>query len=165
MTSRPLTGPGHNGGPPLEDEHVPEWGRGGAFTYFAWKNARAEVWKKVPWETMIRRARKAEAIGLTYEEYTLELLERGRYLGPADTDRIDAIKAARPRPSLLTSCSAEGEPGASTMAARRTARGVATPEPLDPPTGTRPHSISNISKRAWSADRKPGMPGRARWPR
>ena len=32
------------------------------------------------------RLEKAEALGLTYEEYTLELLERGRYLQRGDTD-------------------------------------------------------------------------------
>ena len=165
MTSRPLTGPGHNGGPPLEDEHLPEWGRGGAFTYFAWKSARAEVWKKVPWETMIRRARKAEAIGLTYEEYTLELLERGRYLGPADGKRIEDIKAARPRPSLLPPRSAGDESAPNEAGIRKTARRVATPEPLDPSDGARPHSVSNSSKRARSSDRGSWMPGRARWPR
>ena len=41
------------------------------------------------------RLEKAEALGLTYEEYTLELLERGRYLSSADAERIDAIKRKR----------------------------------------------------------------------
>ena len=41
------------------------------------------------------RLEKAEALGLTYEEYTLELLERGRYLQRGDTARIDAIKRKR----------------------------------------------------------------------
>ena len=41
------------------------------------------------------RLEKAEALGLTYEEYTLELLERGRYLQRGDTERIDAIKRKR----------------------------------------------------------------------
>jgi hypothetical protein len=42
------------------------------------------------------RLEKAEALGLTYEEYTLELLERGRYLQREDVERIDAIKRKRP---------------------------------------------------------------------
>jgi hypothetical protein len=96
-----MTALGHNGGPPLEDEHVPEWGRGGAGRYFAWKRAHAAAWKSVSWDTMMRRQRKAEAVGLTYEEYTLELLERGRYLGPDDAERIEAIKRARPAPTLV----------------------------------------------------------------
>lgn len=98
--SSPSANLGHNGGPPL-DEHVPPWGDGQPALYFAWKRAHDAVWKAVPWETMIRRQRKAEAVGLTYEEYTLELLERGRYLGPDDAERIEAIKRARPAPSLV----------------------------------------------------------------
>lgn len=50
----------------------------------------------MPWDTAIRRARKAEALGLTYEEYTIEILERGRYLQVDDTERIAAIKRRRP---------------------------------------------------------------------
>lgn len=42
------------------------------------------------------RLRRAEALGLTYEEYTLEILERGHYLGSADTARIAEIKRRRP---------------------------------------------------------------------
>lgn len=46
-------------------------------------------------EIMMMRAERAERIGLTYEEYTLELLERGRYLQPGDVARIQRIKRAR----------------------------------------------------------------------
>ena len=96
-----MAGIGHNGGPPLPADDRPEWGDADPFVYFAWKEAHARVWKKVPWEIMLRRQARAEAIGLTYEEYTLELLERGRYLTEADAERIAAIKAKRPRPSLV----------------------------------------------------------------
>ena len=41
------------------------------------------------------RMRKAERLGLTYEEYTLEILERGRHLQIEDVARIAQIKAAR----------------------------------------------------------------------
>jgi hypothetical protein len=44
---------------------------------------------------MLRRLEKAERLGLTYREYTLEILERGRYLQVEDVDRIAKIKAAR----------------------------------------------------------------------
>jgi hypothetical protein len=44
---------------------------------------------------MLKRLQRAERIGLTYEEYTLELLERGRYLQPGDVVAIDRIKRAR----------------------------------------------------------------------
>jgi hypothetical protein len=85
---------GHNGGPPLDDP-LPAWGEGPIGHYFSWKAAHRAVWKGIPLEIAIRRAHKAEALGLTYEEYTLEILERGRYLQKADTNRIAAIKARR----------------------------------------------------------------------
>ena len=44
---------------------------------------------------MLRRAEKAEALGLTYEQYVLEILERGIYLQAEDVERIAAIKAGR----------------------------------------------------------------------
>jgi hypothetical protein len=86
---------GHNGGPPLDDEHVPEWGRGGIGGYFYWKAAHRAAWRSVSHETMLRRLEKAERVGLTYEEYTLEVLDSGRYLGPDDAERIAAIKRNR----------------------------------------------------------------------
>jgi hypothetical protein len=46
---------------------------------------------------MLLRLNQAERLGLTHREYTLELLERGRHLTEADSERIDAIKAARKR--------------------------------------------------------------------
>lgn len=85
--------PGHNGGPPLE--HVPEWGANGIGNYFVWKSALDTAFNKVPYETAIRRARKAETLGLSYREYTLEILERGRYLQVGDVERIAQIKARR----------------------------------------------------------------------
>ena len=89
-------GIGHNGGPPLrEKRHVPEWGTSGFKSYFPWRIAHRSVWKSTPREIMIRRDDKAEALGLTYEEYTLELLERGTYLQLEDAEKIAAIKAAR----------------------------------------------------------------------
>lgn len=86
---------GHNGGPPLDDDGPP-WGDGDAYIYFRWVEAHNAVWKKISPEIALRRAEKAEALGLTYEEYTLEILERGRYLQEADRDRIAAIKRSRP---------------------------------------------------------------------
>jgi hypothetical protein len=86
---------GHNNGPPLDDPPRP-WGEGGIGNYFDWKAAKEAAFKKVPGPIAIRRARLAEAIGLTYFEYQLEILERGRYLQPADTKRILEIKRRRP---------------------------------------------------------------------
>ena len=89
-------GIGHNGGPPLD--HVPEWGVGGIGNYFTWRAASEAAFRSVPVETAIRRARKAEALGLTYREYQLEILERGRYLQAEDAVRIAEIKAKRSQP-------------------------------------------------------------------
>jgi hypothetical protein len=89
-------GQGHNGGPPLQEvPHLPEWGTGGPGDYFIWRNAHRAAWKAPSRETKLRRMEKAEAIGLTYEEYTLEIMERGRYLQVEDVEAIAAIKAAR----------------------------------------------------------------------
>jgi len=84
---------GGNGGPPLEQAH--EWGDGPFGNYFEWKAAHAAAWK-VPYDIAVMRARRAEKLGLTYEEYTLEIMERGRYLQATDVDRIAAIKRKRP---------------------------------------------------------------------
>ena len=86
---------GHNNGPPLEPSPRP-WGENGIGNYFEWKVALDVVWKDVPYDTAIRRARRAEALGLTYHEYTLEILERGRYLSADDAERIMEIKLKRP---------------------------------------------------------------------
>lgn len=94
---KPVSGSvGHNGGPPLEDRpHIPEWGSGGPGNYFAWKAAHRRAWRSAGHDTMLRRAEKAEALGLSYEEYVLEILERGIYLQAEDIERIAAIKAGR----------------------------------------------------------------------
>jgi hypothetical protein len=89
-----IPGIGHNGGPPL-DEHIPEWGSGGIGRYFEWRGVSEAAFRKVPAETAIRRAKKAAALGLTYREYQLEILERGRFLQAEDTARIAEIIARR----------------------------------------------------------------------
>lgn len=43
----------------------------------------------------VSRQAKAEALGLTYAEYTLEILERGIHLQVEDAEKIAAIKARR----------------------------------------------------------------------
>jgi hypothetical protein len=84
---------GHNGGPPLD--HLPEWGANGIGNYFSWKAASEKAFNDVPYETALRRVRRAQALGLTYREYQLEILERGRYLQAEDTARIAEIIARR----------------------------------------------------------------------
>ena len=86
---------GHNGGPPLTEEHRPEWGEGGIGNYFYWKAAHRRAWHSASRGVVLFRMRKAERLGLTYEEYTLEILERGRHLQIEDADRIAEIKQAR----------------------------------------------------------------------
>ena len=89
---------GHNGGPKLDDEkrHTPPWGKGPIGTFFYWRAAHQAAWKKLSREATLRMIARAERIGLTYREYMLELLERGRYLSlPEDAVRIGEIKAAR----------------------------------------------------------------------
>jgi hypothetical protein len=89
-------GQGHNGGPPLEEKaHIPEWGTGGPGNYFAWKAAYHRAWRGVGHDTLLRRAAKADELGLTYEEYVLEILERGIYLQADDFERIAMIKSRR----------------------------------------------------------------------
>ena len=86
---------GHNGGPPLDDAHTPEWGKDGIGNYFYWKAAHRAAWKNSSPGIVAFRIGKAERLGLTYEEYTLEILERGRHLQVEDIARIAEIKQAR----------------------------------------------------------------------
>lgn len=87
---------GDNGGPPLDEPaHVPPWGKGGIGTFFHWRRAHQAAWRRVGMATAIRRDDKAESLGLSYEEYTLEILERGRFLQADDVDAVAAIKAKR----------------------------------------------------------------------
>lgn len=53
---------------------------GNTWAHWCWKKAHNEAWKSAPREVVLRRLRRAEALGMTYREYTLEILERGRYL-------------------------------------------------------------------------------------
>jgi hypothetical protein len=66
---------GHNGGPPLEPDD-PDAG----WRLYCWRRARKAAWKTPPPEIALRRLARAEQLGMTYREYTLEILERGRYL-------------------------------------------------------------------------------------
>jgi hypothetical protein len=86
---------GHNGGPPLDDTHTPEWGNGGIGNYFYWKAAHRRAWHDTSPGIVSFRIQKAGGLGLTYEEYTLEILERGRHLQIEDAERIAEIKQAR----------------------------------------------------------------------
>ncbi len=68
-------GLGHNGGPPLDEDDDPAGGR-----LYLWKRAHRRAWKTPPREIALRRLARAEELGMSYREYTLEILERGKYL-------------------------------------------------------------------------------------
>ena len=64
---------GHNGGPALVDDPDGSW------RLWCWRRAQKQAWS-APREVVLRRLARAEQLGMTYREYTLEILERGRYL-------------------------------------------------------------------------------------
>jgi hypothetical protein len=77
---------GHNNGPDiLESLLFKEW---------RWRKAQEEAFAPPDAETGARWARKAEALGLSYREYRLELLERGRHPTDEDARRIRALRPA-----------------------------------------------------------------------
>jgi hypothetical protein len=92
-------GIGANGGPPLDDYEGPPWGKGDPHVFLHWKRAHEAAWKAIPAQIALMRMERAERLGLTYEEYTLEILERGRHLSEDDAERIAQIKAGRKRKS------------------------------------------------------------------
>ena len=63
---------GHNGGPPLDPEE--------SWRLFCWRRAHRRAWKAPEREVVLRRLARAEDLGMSYRDYTLEILERGRYL-------------------------------------------------------------------------------------
>jgi hypothetical protein len=65
---------GHNGGPALE-EADPD----ASWRLYCWKRAKKKAWA-APREIALRRLARAEELGMSYREYTLEILERGRHL-------------------------------------------------------------------------------------
>jgi hypothetical protein len=84
---------GDNGGPPLvEKKRKSELGKGEIGRTFDWRFAHRKAWKK-PREIALRRQERAEALGLTYEEYMLEVLERGYF---PQQEHVEAIVAKRP---------------------------------------------------------------------
>jgi hypothetical protein len=66
---------GHNGGPPLDPDPDAGW------RLWCWRRAHKKAWS-VPRDIALRRLANAEACSVTYREYTLEIMERGRYLTP-----------------------------------------------------------------------------------
>jgi len=98
-----LTAPariGHNQGPPLEEPAVD------LFVRYRWRKAHAEVWKNPSLSILRLRMARAEAAGVSYREYMLELLDSGRHLQAEDVGKAKAeaagrsASAAKPRPGL-----------------------------------------------------------------
>jgi hypothetical protein len=68
----PHFGIGHNGGPPLDP--------GASWRHYCWKKAHAKAWKTPPREIALLRLKRAEELGMTYQEYTSVLLDTGKRL-------------------------------------------------------------------------------------
>ena len=77
---------GHNNGPLFEVSDL--------FLEWCWRKAHEKAWAAPTLEIGIRRARKAQSLGLTYREYVLEIIERGRHL-----DAVGAEEAVNNRRS------------------------------------------------------------------
>ena len=65
-------GVGHNGGPPLDP--------GASWRAFCWKKAHKRAWKTPPREIALARLKRAEALGISYREYTAVILDTGVHL-------------------------------------------------------------------------------------
>jgi len=70
--SAPPIGIGHNLGPPLDP--------GTGWRLFCWKKAHRAAWTTPPREIALARLARAEALGMTYREYTAVLLDKGVHL-------------------------------------------------------------------------------------
>ena len=71
---------GHNNGPPLE-------GVNDAYVRYKWRQAHAQAWKTPSLSILKFRVARAEAAGVSYHEYMLELLDTGRHLQAVDVAR------------------------------------------------------------------------------
>lgn len=76
--ARPAPRTGHNRGPPLDPDSPGD--PGASWRLHCWRKAHRAAWKTPPREIALRRLARAEALGMTYHEYTVQILERGRHL-------------------------------------------------------------------------------------
>jgi hypothetical protein len=76
-SSSASAGLGHNGGPPLDPGAD---GPGAGWRAFCWRKAYARAWKTPPREVALARLTRAQALGISYREYTAVLLDRGVHL-------------------------------------------------------------------------------------
>jgi hypothetical protein len=79
---------GHNGGPPLDDPSP------SLFVRYRWKKAHAEAWKNPSLSILKFRLSRAEAAGVSYEDYMSALLDTGRHVQKQDVDNGEI----QPRP-------------------------------------------------------------------
>ncbi len=102
-------GIGHNGGPSLTDrKRRAATGSGAIGRFFDWRFAHRKAWKK-PRDIALRREENAQALGLTYEEYALEIMERGYHPQPEHAEAIKARRAERRRAGGVVGQSLKGK--------------------------------------------------------
>lgn len=82
---------GHNLGPPLEDPPA-----GDVFVRYRWRKAYREAWKNPSMAILKFRVARAEAAGVSYRTYMLELLDSGRHLQAGDTEAEKASSRVVP---------------------------------------------------------------------
>ena len=75
---------GHNGGPPLDETPGYLWRK------HAWTQAYKKAWAPPSMAVLKFRVARAEAAGLSYHDYMLELLDSGRHL-----QKDDVVKRRR----------------------------------------------------------------------
>ena len=82
---------GHNGGPPLDEEPGYLWRK------YRWTEAYKEAWKTPSMAVLKFRVARAEAAGLSYHDYMLQLLDTGRHAQKDDVGKR-ARAVAKPAP-------------------------------------------------------------------
>lgn len=81
---------GHNQGPPLE-EPVAD-----AYVRWRWRKVHREVWQNPSMSILKLRVARAQAAGVSYRDYMLELLDSGRHLQAGDIEKKAKPKAVPP---------------------------------------------------------------------
>jgi hypothetical protein len=76
---------GHNNGP--------DWFEVALYVAYCWKKAYEKAWAPPSHELAVKRARRAEELGLSYREYALEIMERGRFPDEALAAQIISKRA------------------------------------------------------------------------
>jgi HAD superfamily hydrolase (TIGR01662 family) len=65
---------GHNNGPPLDEQTAPASGE----RAYAWRRAHQRAWRRPSADVALLRARAADRIGVSYQDYEAILKDRGR---------------------------------------------------------------------------------------